>query len=301
MVTLIIAEKKKAAEAIALAIGPVNIIKKAKNLQVYFIPSKKTYVVPLRGHLLEYKNTDAYKSWTKSIPREIITNTNSIKKIPASYANPYIRVLKEFSKIADHCIIGTDADIEGCNIGLFDALPFVTKTNPRIKISQLWLSSLQKNEILKKLGNLIPPKFSWGESGEARAIIDAFIGFSATREVSNTLRPLLNKFGVRFTSVGRVQTSLLYLIYLRDQDIKDFVPEPYFLIDAVLIHVNGTFSAHHLSNPFKKDSELKARQIFQKIKDEKTALIIDKTKKLKKRLPPTPLNTSKALILLTRN
>ncbi|MBY8985485.1 MAG: hypothetical protein KGD65_10475 [Candidatus Lokiarchaeota archaeon] len=301
MATLIIAEKNKAAEAIANAIGSVKVINKTKSLKIYSIPSKDIYVVPLRGHLLEYKNTDAYKSWTKSIPREIITNTDAIEKVPASYASPYISALKEYSRISNHCIIGTDADIEGCNIGLFDALPQVKKIKPNIKISQMWLSSLQPNEIVNKFNNLIAPKFSWGETGEARAIIDAIIGFSATREVSNTLRPLLNKFGVKFTSVGRVQTSLLYLIYLKEKDIENFIPEIYFLIDAVLIHDNGTFKAQHLSNPFKKGLESKARHIFQKIQNEKIAKVVDISKKSRKRTPPTPLNTSKALILLTRN
>ncbi|MHA1988083.1 MAG: DNA topoisomerase, partial [Promethearchaeota archaeon] len=301
MTTLIIAEKNKAAEAIANAIGPVKVINKMKSLKVYSIPTKDIFVVPLRGHLLEYRNTDAYKSWTKSNPREIITNSNAIKKVPANYANPYIRVLKEYSRVSNHCIIGTDADIEGCNIGFFDALPYVRQIKPNIKISQMWLSSLQPNEILNKYNNLITPKFSWGESGEARAIIDAVIGFSATREVSNTLRPLLSKFGVRFTSIGRVQTSLLYLIYLKEQSIENFIPELYFLIDAVLIHDKGTFKAHHLSNPFKKNVESQARQIFKKIHNEKIAKVINNSKKSKKRSPPTPLNTSKALILLTRN
>jgi DNA topoisomerase-1 len=301
MATLIIAEKNKAAEAIANAIGVVKVINKSKSLKIYSIPSKNIYVIPLRGHLLEYRNTNAYKSWTKSIPREIITNSNAIEKFPASYAAPYINALKEYSKISSHCIIGTDADIEGCNIGLFDALPHVMKTNPNIKVSQIWLSSLQPNEIVNKLNNLIAPKFSWGESGEARAIIDAVIGFSATREVSNTLRPLLNKFGVKFTSIGRVQTSLLYLIYLKEKDIENFIPELYYLIDAVLIHDRGTFKAHHLSNPFKKKAESQAQQIFKKIQNEKIAKIVNKSKKAKKRSPPAPLNTSKALILLTKN
>ncbi|MFX0082833.1 MAG: DNA topoisomerase [Candidatus Hodarchaeota archaeon] len=301
MTTIIIAEKNKAAEAIAKALGVVKTINKAISLNVYNVPSKDIYVIPLRGHLLEYKNTEAYKSWTKTNPREIISNSNAIKKFPINYAGPYIKTLKEYSKVSNHCIIGTDADIEGCNIGLIDALPFIKQANPNIKISQLWLSSLQKNEIIKKFNNLINPKYSWGESGEARALIDAFIGFSATREVTNTLRPLLNKFRVQFTSIGRVQTSLLYLIYLRDQDITNFVPEPYFLIDAVLFHEKGTFQAHHVLNPFKKDQEFNVRQIFQKIKDEKVAKILDKPQKLIKRAPPSPLNTSKALILLTKN
>ncbi|MCK4370718.1 MAG: hypothetical protein KAW03_06605, partial [Candidatus Lokiarchaeota archaeon] len=300
MATIVITEKNKAAEAIANAIGTVKIIKKAKYLKVYYIPLKDIYVIPLRGHILEYRNTNAFKSWTNSNPREIITNPNAIEKVPASYANPYIKTLKEYSKISNHCIIGTDADIEGCNIGLFDALPFVKQINPTIKISQLWLSSLQKNEIINKFNNLIPPKYSWGESGEVRAIIDAFIGFSATREITNTLRPLLNKFRVRFTSIGRVQTSLLYLIYLREQEITNFVPEPYYLIDADLVHTKGIIRSHHQFNPFSKSQEVQAKQIYRKIKNEKIGNIIDNSKNIIKRSPPTPLNTSKALVLLTR-
>ena len=300
MATIVITEKNKAAEAIANAIGKVKIIKKAKYLSVYYIPLKDIYVIPLRGHILEYRNTNAFKSWTNSNPREIITNSNAIEKVPASYAGPYIKTLKEYSKISNHCIIGTDADIEGCNIGLFDALPFVKQINPTIKISQLWLSSLQKNEIINKFNNLIPPKYSWGESGEVRAIIDAFIGFSATREITNTLRPLLNKFRVRFTSIGRVQTSLLYLIYLREQEITNFVPEPYYLIDADLVHTKGIIRSHHQFNPFSKSQEVQAKQIYRKIKNEKIGNIIDNSKNIIKRSPPTPLNTSKALVLLTR-
>jgi len=301
MATTIITEKNKAAEAIANAIGSVKILKKTKSLNVYSIPSKDTYVIPLRGHLLEYRNTSAFKSWINSNPRDIITNPHAIEKVPINYAGPYIKTLKEYAKISNHCIIGTDADIEGCNIGLFDALPFVKQTNPNIKISQLWLSSLQKNEILKKFNNLISPKYNWGESGEVRAIIDAFIGFSATREVTNTLRPLLNKFRVRFTSIGRVQTSLLYLIYLREEEITKFIPDPYFLIDAILVHTKGFIRAHHKHNPFSKTQEAKAKQIYQNIKHEKVGKIIDNSKNIVRREPPTPLNTSKALVLLTKN
>ncbi|MFX1374575.1 MAG: DNA topoisomerase [Promethearchaeota archaeon] len=301
MAKIIIAEKNKAANAIANALGSVVVINTVNNIKIYKVPSKDLYIIPLRGHLLEHRNIEAYKSWTKTNPREIITNPYAIKKMPISYARPYIKILKEYSELSDHCIIGTDADIEGCNIGLNDALPFVKQKNPNIIISQLWLSSLQKKEIINKYNNLINPKYSWGESGEARSIIDAFIGFSATREVTNTLRPILNKFRIQFTSIGRVQTSLLYLIYLRDNERTNFVPEPYFLIDAVLIHENGTFQAHHLLNPFEKAQELKAKQIYLKIKHEKIARIIDKPQKLKKRPPPSPLNTSKALMLLTKN
>ncbi|MFX1593553.1 MAG: DNA topoisomerase, partial [Promethearchaeota archaeon] len=76
---------------------------------------------------------------------------------------------------------------------------------------------------------------------------------------------------------------------------------PYFIIDADLYHTNGVFRAHHHLNPFKNQQEVEARQIFQKIRNEKVGKIIDNSKDVIKRSPPTPLNTSKALVLLTKN
>ena len=301
MPTLLIAEKNKAAKAIAEALGPVNSIKKSRFLNIYHIPSKEIYIIPLRGHILEYRNTKAFKSWKNSNPREIIINSGAIKKFPTKYAGPYINALKEYAELCDSCIIGTDADVEGVNIGLFDALPFITQVNPHIIISQLWLSSLQKNEIQSKFNDLIPPKWTWGESGEARAIIDAIIGFSATRELTNTLQPLLKKFNRFFISIGRVQTSLLYLIYLRDKLIENFKPEPYFTIGADLLINSYLIKSNHQLNPFKKEKENESKRIYEKIKEEKIAKIINKNKNWKKKIPPTPLNTSKALILLTKN
>ncbi|MHA1491944.1 MAG: DNA topoisomerase [Promethearchaeota archaeon] len=300
MATLIISEKNKAARAIAEALGPVNSIKKGKSINVYHVLSKDIYVVPLRGHILSYKNSDAYKSWTKSNPRDIITDEKAIEKVPINHAYSYINALKEYGKICDHCVIGTDADVEGCNIGFHDALPFVKQVNKNITISQMWLNSLQKKEILNKYNNTIPPRFSWGESGEARAIIDAIIGFSATREITSTLKPLLNKFNKQFTSIGRVQTSLLYLIYLRDKKINNFIPQLYFTIEADLKSQKHVIKATHQSNPFKKENESQARNIFNDIRTEKIAKIIKNEKKITQKNPPTPLNTSKALILLTK-
>ncbi len=300
MTILIISEKNKAAKAIAEALGPVTIINKTKFLNVYRVNSKDIYVVPLRGHILEYKNTDQFKSWTKSNPREIITNPNSIEKASKSYSRPYISALKEYAKLSDECVIGTDADIEGCNIGLFDALPFVIKANKTIKVRQLWLSSLQKKEIISKYSNLINPKWSWGETGEARAIIDAVIGFSSTREVTNTFKPLLNEINAKFVSIGRVQTSLLYLLFLRDQEIERFVPESYWTIEANLSYKTHIIKAFHDKNPFSKEKELEAKISHQKIKNEKIAVILSNDKNTNVIKPPTPLNTSKALVLLTR-
>jgi DNA topoisomerase IA len=301
MGTLIIAEKDKAAKAIAEAFGTVKSITKQNTSRVYHVPSRDIYVLPLRGHILEYRTTPAFKNWTKPVPRDIITDFQSIKKFPIKNIYHYINALKEYSKICDHCVIGTDADIEGVNIGLSDALPFVKKVNTSITLSQIWLSSLQKNEIIKKFSQRISPKWSWADTGDARAIIDAIIGFSGTREITNTLKPLLRKLDTNFVSIGRVQTSLLYLIYLRDQAIKKFVSERYWTLEVILSNKSNMFKAFHDLNPFKMEQEIKVKNIFQDIKNEKFAKIVSKINNIIVRKPPIPLDTSQALILLTKN
>ena len=134
MPTLIISEKNKAAQAIAEALGKVQRISE-KNISIYHVQSQDIYVIPLRGHIQQYENTAAFKKWSGSEPREIITNPSAIAKIPSVYSGSYISALKKYAKLGDICIIGTDADVEGCNIGLLDAFPFVKSSNPRIKIS----------------------------------------------------------------------------------------------------------------------------------------------------------------------
>ena len=296
--TLIISEKNKAAQAIAEALGSVQKISEGKYVKVYFVPNRNIYVVPLRGHIKQYENTGDFQKWTAHDPREIITNQNAIEKIPSNYAGNYISALKKYGKLCDTCVIGTDADVEGCNIGIIDALPYVQQVNRNIQIKQLWLNDLQENTIRSAYNQLIQPKWNWAKSGEARAILDAIIGFAATREVSLTLKNVLNGIGVKFASIGRVQTSLLYLLYLREDLIRNFNPSPFWAINADLAIPNGIIKASHVKNNFTQ-KEI-AETIFNKIKNEKLAHIQDIRQTRKEILPPAPLNTSKALLLITK-
>ncbi len=298
MPTLLISEKNKAAFSIAEALGHVNTINYSKNLRIYHVPSEDLYVLPLRGHIMGYQNTIKYKSWARSDPRGIITDDDSIEKIPLKYANPYVRALKEYGKKCDVCIIGTDADVEGCNIGMMDAFPFVRQVNPGIVVKQLWINDLQKASVRKAYDNLILPKWPWGFAGEARSIIDAIIGFSATREVSLTLKNILKQINVQFVSIGRVQTSLLYLIYLREKEIRFFQPDKYWSLSAQLLIGTHKIIAYHVENPFKEMPVV--TRIYDKIKDVKTARLQSNEKNPQAQYPPIPLNTNDALMLLTK-
>jgi len=313
MSTIIICEKTKAARAIAEALGQIKIINYS-NISLYEVPSRNLIVIPLRGHIMQYENTEPYKKWKFETNRDIITDPNAIAKIPTSYATPYISALKMYGKSANKCIIGTDADIEGTVIGLLDSFPFVKSVNNNIVIEQLWLDSLQKNDIINAYNNLIPPKWTWAYAGDARARIDAIIGFSATREITLILNPILKKLNCKVASIGRVQTCLLYLLYLRENLIRNFIPQKYWNIMAKLIpnlnnqqhlltlNKNEEFifklvTVNHKQNPFKDKSSV--NNIYNNIKDEKQGIIDDIIKKTQKVDPPSPLNTSSALMLIT--
>ncbi|MHA1729494.1 MAG: DNA topoisomerase [Promethearchaeota archaeon] len=302
MSTMIISEKSKAAQAIADALGSKKTIREGK-INVYSVPSKNLYVIPLRGHIMQYENSGKYKKWDLTTNRDIITDPNSISKIPSKYSLGYIRALKKYAKLSNRCINACDADVEGCNIGLIDAFTFVKQANKSIKLDQMWLNTLQSKDIIASFNNTIPPKFSWAFAGESRAKIDAIIGFSATREISLTFRPILKTLGAKFASIGRVQTSLLYLLYLREDLIRNFKPEKYWSLRAQILpnitDPNAIIKIIHIKSPF-RDKKI-ADQTYTKVKNAKTGIITNIKKIPNKVLPPTPLNTSKALMLITKN
>ena len=71
---------------------------------------------------------------------------------------------------------------------------------------------------------------------------------------------------------------MVKFIFLRDQEIDRFVPEPYWTIEANLSYKTHIIKAFHDKNPFIKEKELEAKFIHQKIKNEKIAVILSNSK-----------------------
>src|SRR6056297_2912014 len=106
MSVLIISEKNKAAQAIAQSLGKTKKIRHSKSVSVYNVTAKNIYVVPLRGHIKQYKNTKPYQKWTSKDPKKIITDPKAIYKMNSRYAGSYISALKKYGKRANLCVIG---------------------------------------------------------------------------------------------------------------------------------------------------------------------------------------------------
>lgn len=293
-----IAEKRKAAEAIAGALGP-HARRTVNGVTTFHVKSLDVVVLPLRGHLKAHGTVPEYEKWGARDPREIITNPKAVVKrtLPGQYK---LRdALRQLGQSCNACVVGTDADLEGCNIGLMDALPEVKSVNPRVRVSQLWLSTLQKRDVVTAWNNLVSPKWSWAEAAEARSLLDAVIGFSATREITLSLKALAKRLGAKVFSIGRVQTSLLYLLFLRERGVRNFKPKPYHVIKTRLLVGATKVPLEHEANPFYDWPECEAS--FKRVESAKVGVVRNFLDSTRERKPPTPLNTTKALLLLTRH
>ena len=157
--TIIIAEKAKAARAIADALGAVTEEKQG-SIKVFHVQGRNIVVVPLRGHITNYQTVAKFGSWQHSDPREIVTDTDALNRVQLPNVQAYIRALEQYGRAANTCVIGTDADVEGCTIGIVDALPFILNINPSITVRQLWVNSLQKKEVEQAFAQLTAPRYS---------------------------------------------------------------------------------------------------------------------------------------------
>jgi DNA topoisomerase-3 len=97
-------------------------------------------------------------------------------------------------------------------------------------VQRLWLNSMTSAAMKDALGSLRPAdEFARLEqAARSRSEADWIVGMNATRAATIRLRSSFDGA----VSLGRVQTPTLALIARREEEIKAFVPEPYWLVDA---------------------------------------------------------------------
>jgi DNA topoisomerase III len=97
-------------------------------------------------------------------------------------------------------------------------------------VQRLWLSSMTKTAIREAFEHLRPGEelHSLEEAARSRSEADWLVGMNATRAASIRLRAAFDGA----VSLGRVQTPTLALVARREEEIRNFVPEPYWLVEA---------------------------------------------------------------------
>src|SRR5215213_9917644 len=130
--------------------------------------------------------------------------------------------------------------VNACDAGREGELIFawtVEKAGIRKPVQRLWLSSMTVGAIKSAFASLKPAdEFAKLEqAARSRSEADWIVGMNATRAATIRLRSSFDGA----VSLGRVQTPTLAIIARREEEIRAFEPEPYWLVDATFEPTGG--------------------------------------------------------------
>jgi DNA topoisomerase III len=127
-----------------------------------------------------------------------------------------------------------DSVINACDAGREGELIFAylyEKAGARKDVQRLWLQSMTKQAIQQGFEQLLPreAKASLEQAARSRSEADWIVGMNSTRAATIRLRSSFDGA----VSLGRVQTPTLAIVARREEEIRAFTPEPYWIVDAL--------------------------------------------------------------------
>jgi DNA topoisomerase III len=126
-----------------------------------------------------------------------------------------------------------DRVVNACDAGREGELIFAylyEKAGSRKPVQRLWLNSMTTEAIKNAFAALRPGDelALLEQAARSRSEADWIVGMNATRAATIRLRSSFDGA----VSLGRVQTPTLAILAKREQEIRDFTPEPYWVVDA---------------------------------------------------------------------
>ncbi len=126
-----------------------------------------------------------------------------------------------------------DLVVNACDAGREGELIFAylyEKAGAKKPVKRLWLSSMTEEAMREALGQLrdAGELASLEAAARSRSEADWIVGMNATRAATIRLRSSFDGA----VSLGRVQTPTLAILTRREEEIRAFVPEKYWLVDA---------------------------------------------------------------------
>ncbi len=275
---LIIAEKPKAAEKIAYALGFKRISSRgAVPYWVGQLYGSKAYLVPAAGHLftLKARGTGYPIFHCEWVPRYEADRG-------ASYTKKFLTLIARFSKTSTSFINACDYDIEGSVIGYL-IIKFLGDERKAFRVK---FSSLTTEELRSAFGKLSPLDTDMVEAGLCRHELDWLWGINVSRALMDVFRALTGKRYV--LSAGRVQSPTLMQALKRQNERETFVPEIYFTID-VMVKIGGQRLklVNDFPSPLRK---VEAARIAREIRKNPEGYIADVTKRIQILRSPPPFN-----------
>ncbi|MHB8656649.1 MAG: type IA DNA topoisomerase [Solirubrobacteraceae bacterium] len=126
-----------------------------------------------------------------------------------------------------------DLVVNACDAGREGELIFAylyEKAGCRKPVQRLWLNSMTPQAIREAFGSLRPAAelATLEAAARSRSEADWIVGMNATRAATIRLRSSFDGA----VSLGRVQTPTLAILARREEEIRAFIPEPYWVVDA---------------------------------------------------------------------
>jgi DNA topoisomerase III len=222
--TLVIAEKPSVGRDLARVLdGPFE-------KQEGYLESPSNVITWAVGHLVQLAEPDEYDAKFKRWRMEDLPIVPERFKLIVRDE----RSRKQMSVVSRH-LSREDVDevVNACDAGREGELIFAylyEKAKGKKPVRRLWLNSMTNAAMKDAFASLRPAsEFELLEqAARSRSEADWIVGMNATRAATIRLRSSFDGA----VSLGRVQTPTLALVARREEEIKAFQPEPYWLVDA---------------------------------------------------------------------
>jgi DNA topoisomerase-3 len=222
--TLLVAEKPSVGQDLARVLpGPFK-------KQEGFLEGPEHVVTWAVGHLVQLAEPEAYdakyKSW-RMADLPIVPDKFKLEVRDERSRKQMTVVSKQLGRedvgeVVNACDAGREGEL------IFAYL--FEKAKGKKPVKRLWLSSMTNAAMKNALQALRPADeyASLEQAARSRSEADWIVGMNATRAATIRLRSSFDGA----VSLGRVQTPTLAIVARREEEIKAFTPEPYWLVDA---------------------------------------------------------------------
>jgi DNA topoisomerase-1 len=275
---VIIAEKPKAADKIAHALGsPFRCTIGRVPVYILNVNGANIVIVSSAGHMFG-PSTDVEGLPVTMIRWEPLWRFDRRSK----YLRPYYEVLSRLVPKARYFINACDYDIEGSTIGYKIIEAFGDKSRAK----RMKFSSLTAAELRQAFKRLQPLDVNNAMAGIARAELDWLWGINISRLLMKSYREVT---GERLSlSAGRVQTPTLAEAVRRWVKINTHVPVPQPSVTAKLLHKGVEFTAYPLG--WSVNTVTEARDVAKEVREGTYMEVISLSRASESVRPPPPFN-----------
>lgn len=196
-----------------------------------------------------------------------------------------IKEIKKKAKKFDKVYVATDPDREGEAISWHLAHILNLDLNDKNRVT---FNEITKSAVLSGIENPRSINIDLVNAQQTRRILDRIVGYK--------LSPFLWKKVRRGLSAGRVQSVAVRMVVDREQEIRDFVPQEYWSVDAKFTAPSSSkiFAAKLVSVDGKKiemKDKMSADEILKRL--EKAEYVVSNVKKsVHRKSPAAPFTTS---------